>query len=482
MQTIMLHTYWYTTESDQKDPWHWAGICMSLGMTLGLSDKVTYMHEDSKTKKLWRRLWWCCYLRDRALAISARRPMRFRDDQVRISMLHIDDFDLHAPPTRIATVKHAFAVMTYDCRVALAHLCMENIKLSSILGQIMSKLYGLQAFSGTTKGPRMLYSPRTSEFAPRDVNALENELERWTNLLPSKCRVGQDAQSRSPTAELLYMHQATLKLGYLLVTEALYRPLSISRRETTLSTDVLQRRSRPIVKECAVRTAEMVQSLRERDLFRFLPPGAGTCIGVAVASFLAEIKMSGKSMSEIPHQHFQQCIRGLWSLRETWPIADAVCRIVGHMMRAQDVENARVIALQAPPLPMEDGVEETNEPKNVEPRMDADIESLIGPPIQVQDLESGILPGDSIDLDLEAAAQASVSDRSAFGLLDDDEVWSLSNQFPWTLTEFGLYGDFDQGDKDTLLPSGTSRGLESTNHDVNTHDEVVTSGSFDGFY
>lgn len=392
-------------------------------------------------------------------------------------MLHIDDFDLHAPPTRIATVKNAFAVMTYDSRVILAHLCMENIKLASILGQILSKLYGLQAFSGSTKGPRMLYSPKTSDFASRDVNALENELERWANLLPSKCRVGQEAQSRSPTTELLYIHQATLKLGYLLVTEALYRPLSISRRETTLSTDLLQRRSRPIVKECAIRTAEVVQSLRERDTFRFLPPGAGTCIGVAVASFLAEIKTSGKSMSDLPQQHFQQCIRGLWSLRETWPIADAVCRIVGHMMRAQNVEDARVVALQALPLPMEEGAEESTEPKDVDSGMDADVEPLSAP-VHVQGLENEVLSGGSLNLDLEASAMG--SDRSAFGLLDDDEVWSLSNQFPWTLTEFGLYGDFDQSDKDTFLSSATLRGMEN-NHDA-TYDDVVNSGSFDGLY
>ncbi|KAJ9603011.1 hypothetical protein H2200_012306 [Cladophialophora chaetospira] len=474
MQTMLLHTYWYTAESDQKDPWHWAGVCMSLGVTLGLNERATYKHEDLKTRKLWRRLWWCCYLRDRALAISARRPMRFRDDQVHISMLQLDDFDLNTPETGITTIKIAFSVTSHDCRLALARMCMENIKLASILGRILEKFYQLQGFSGSTKGPRMLYCPKTSDVDPQEAKTLETELERWASLLPSTCRIQQEENLRTPTEELLHLHQATLKLGYLLVTEAFHRPLSISRGETTLSTDLLQRRSRPIVKECAISTAEVVKSLRERDLFRFLPPGAGTCIGVAVASFLAEIKSSGKSLSALPGQHFQQCIRGLWSLRETWPIADAVCQIVGHMMRAKDVETARVVALQAQPFPMEDAPDGSRESGMARSAGTAIVEP---PNIEVHGFESEVLQEDGIGLGIEAAARTSNS--SAFGLLDVDDVWSLSNQAPWTLTQFGLYEDLQHCGGDIFLPSATQRRMVD---DHTGYGSVADAGPFSMLY
>ncbi|KEF53345.1 uncharacterized protein A1O9_10320, partial [Exophiala aquamarina CBS 119918] len=335
IQTMLLHTYWYVAESDQKDPWHWAGVCISLGITLGLSERITYLNEDFKTRKLWRRLFWCCYLRDRILSTSARRPQRYRDIDIHIPMLILDDFDLHAPTTAIPAVKDALSAMTYDCKVALAQICIAQIQLASINGRVVESLYVLQVFGGSTSGPKTLYSPKIAGFDSKGVDSLESELERWRTQLHQLYQMPQSGKPDTPTTALIYLHQSYLKMLHLLVTEALHRPLSLSRGEATISRTLLQQKSRPIVRKCAIGTAELVQGLRERDLFRFLPPVANTCLGAAVAYFLVEMKTADKSCTNPAapsEQHLQQCIRGLWSLREVWQIADSTCRIVGHMI------------------------------------------------------------------------------------------------------------------------------------------------------
>lgn len=34
MQSLLLGNYWYVSENDQKDPWHWLGVCISLATSV----------------------------------------------------------------------------------------------------------------------------------------------------------------------------------------------------------------------------------------------------------------------------------------------------------------------------------------------------------------------------------------------------------------------------------------------------------------
>lgn len=454
---MILHTYWYVAENDQKDPWHWAGVYISLGMSLGLTERITYANEDFKTRKLWRRLFWCCYLRDRILSTTARRPMRYKDEDIHIPMLILDDFDLNTPTTTISAVKDAFSVMTYDCKAALAHLCMAQIQLASINGRVVDSLYILQVFGGSTSGPKILYSPKGSGVDPKDVASLESELERWRVQLPQACQMQPSQKPDQQTGDVLYLHQSYLKLIHLLITEALHRPLSLSRGEATISRSLLQQKSRPVVRKCATATAEVVHCLRERDLFRFLPPIAGTCIGAAIAYFLIDTKSTEKSSEEssgLTKHDLQQCIRALWSLREVWPIADSACRIVGHMIRASEVETARIIGLQASPIPTEIGSFTSTEMPSLSSAVTTPVDEPQGESDAAGNEIMAAHSGGAVGLDATFLS----CEANAFDHINYDELWSLSNQMPWTLTEFGVYEDQFQEESPTsgLLDSGYS--------------------------
>ncbi|KAK5045735.1 hypothetical protein LTR84_008827 [Exophiala bonariae] len=408
-----------------------------IGITLGLSERITYAHEDFKTRKLWRRLLWCCYLRDRILSTSARRPQRFRDIDIHIPMLILDDFDLHALVTTIPAVKDALSALTYDCKVALAQMCISQLRLASINGRVVESLYVLQVFGGSTSGPKILYSPKTTEIGPRVIENLECELERWRNQVAQQYLMPQSQRPEATTGEVIYFHQSYLKMLHLLVTEALHRPLSLSRGESTISRSLLQQKSRPVVKTCAIGTAELVKCLRERDLFRFLPPVANTCIGAAVAYFLLEMNTAQKSSENLAGQsgpHLRQCMRGLWSLREVWQIADSTCQIVGHMIRTTEVETARVIGLQASPIVPNVTLAATTESPSSSSTAATPNDTRRGGSQGVgnetfMENTTGVFEHDPVLFSCES---------STFDQIDDQEFWSLSSQMPWSLTEFGL--------------------------------------------
>ena len=74
VQSLLLMTYWYETPDDQKDTWHWMGVAITLAHTIGLHRNPEKSNMEPSKKKLWKRVWWSCFMRDRLVALGMRRP------------------------------------------------------------------------------------------------------------------------------------------------------------------------------------------------------------------------------------------------------------------------------------------------------------------------------------------------------------------------------------------------------------------------
>ncbi|KKA20995.1 hypothetical protein T310_4975 [Rasamsonia emersonii CBS 393.64] len=101
VQALLLMTYWYETPDDQKDTWHWMGVSLSLAHTIGLHRDPANSGMGPRKKRLWKRIWWSTYTRDRLIALGMRRPMRVKDDDCDVPMLTIDDFEFKTYPPEI---------------------------------------------------------------------------------------------------------------------------------------------------------------------------------------------------------------------------------------------------------------------------------------------------------------------------------------------------------------------------------------------
>lgn len=86
-------TYWYETPNDQKDPWHWMGDSLSFAYTIGLHRNPEHSKTSRKMQRLRKRIWWYCFMRDRLIAVSMRKPPRIRKDDYDVPMLMLEDFE-----------------------------------------------------------------------------------------------------------------------------------------------------------------------------------------------------------------------------------------------------------------------------------------------------------------------------------------------------------------------------------------------------
>lgn len=58
---LLLVTCWYETPDGQKDTMR---LAISLAQTIGLSRNPKISVIDPNRKKLWKRIWWSCLMRD----------------------------------------------------------------------------------------------------------------------------------------------------------------------------------------------------------------------------------------------------------------------------------------------------------------------------------------------------------------------------------------------------------------------------------
>lgn len=386
------------------------------------------------------------------MAISMRKPMRIKDDGSMLPMLTMDDFELEPIQTSIAAVRDCTFFASKSTRVALAEMCLSNIKILSTIGRIIRRLYVLQGFAGTTADSIMLYSPKKFNIEAKEILELQDELERWHRTLPISCQIRTWDIGHQPEEIFLHLYRSILSMMFWMALEALHRPTTLAKDASTSLSNILQQSHRPRVKEAAERMSELIQSLREKDLVRFLPPISVAFMLPAIASFLVEIKSTGKSLGDLPGHQFHQCVRALLSMRDIWPIADSACFLVGLMITNSQIGTARTLGMQAAPIAAaneslessrESSVlnQQTEENENArgqgelyqsrtsdeEEQEDDDGDGDEGDDISSQPEIPGVIMPATIDLGYSPVNMGSFPGE-----------WGEQFQFPWTMAEFGF--------------------------------------------
>ncbi|CAG9950779.1 unnamed protein product [Clonostachys rosea f. rosea IK726] len=95
VQSLLLMTYWYDCPDDDQDTWYWMGIAVTKAHVIGLHRSPDQLNISPQEKRLRRRIWWCCIMRDRMLALTIRQPPRIRDNEYSVKALSLDDFEIY---------------------------------------------------------------------------------------------------------------------------------------------------------------------------------------------------------------------------------------------------------------------------------------------------------------------------------------------------------------------------------------------------
>lgn len=253
---------WNETPGDNKGAWHWMGVAISLAQTLGMHRKAE-SRAHSHESKLYKRIWWSCYFRDRILAIAMGRLLRIRDDEFDTPPLTIEDFD-------IVDLPHGLENLTMDTEdlTTLAKMCIKAMELCKLVTGVMELHFSvLPTEDSTSRAKENNGTTATMVFIkpfPPEERLLQwydEELKIWYSTLPSSCIYGAGSAQgyRSPC---VMVNAASLRLTFWAVISALHRPRFEGRQNVI---------SMARVEEAALEVLKVDREMHKTGLDKFLP-------------------------------------------------------------------------------------------------------------------------------------------------------------------------------------------------------------------
>lgn len=141
LQTVVLMTLWSDNPDLITQTRNYIAVAMALAKDI-IDDPHTQI-----SPRLWKRIMWTCYTRDRILAFSFGKSTIFREDGFTLSPLRVEDFDIHSWPRSVdcesrhsgSPVWNSFSVL------ALAKLCIYLVELCQHIPCGLNSRAGVEA-------------------------------------------------------------------------------------------------------------------------------------------------------------------------------------------------------------------------------------------------------------------------------------------------------------------------------------------------
>jgi transcription factor-like protein len=313
VQSLLLMTYWYETPDDQKDTWHWMGVAISLAHTIGLHRNPATTSMPVRKQKLWKRIWWSCFMRDRLVALGMRRPTRIKDEDYDVPMLVESDFEIEVLAEGNNAVP-AECVLMRDLAMQrdLAVMCVAKAKLCVCISNMLKAQYSVlirdKVKPDNTVNSTMMLFPNKKLDNFESVTTVDLELMAWAESLPAVCQYRR---------HLLHM-------VYYTTISALHRPqfLPSSPTQAPTASRQVQEMSRLRVRDAAMHITRMASELHQLRLEKYLPTTGVTVILPAMIIHLLEMKNPVAQSRDRATRGFKQCMRVMEKLREIYAAAD----------------------------------------------------------------------------------------------------------------------------------------------------------------
>lgn len=346
VQALMQMTYWYETPDDQKDTWHWMGVAISLAHTIGLHRNPGSTSMSTSKQRLWKRIWWSCFMRDRLIALGMRRPTRIKDEDFDVPMLVESDFEIQPLAEGISVIPQECTLMRdVNMQRELAIMCISKAKLCLCISHMLKTQYSVlirdkMKPENTTNSTMMLFPNKHMDNVD-SVNTVDLELSAWAASLPDVCQYRPlnplDVKEGKST---IAVQRTLLHMVYHTTISALHRPqfLPSSPTQAPTTSRQVQEMSRLRVRDAASQITRMATELHHLRLEKYLPTTGVTVILPAMIIHLLEMKSPSSQSRDRATRGFRQCMRVMEKLREIYAAADYATGFLDAALRKAAID------------------------------------------------------------------------------------------------------------------------------------------------
>lgn len=89
---LLMGWYWEGPEDVTKNVFYWSRVATIVAQGSGMHRTVEQSQLSKADKRLWKRIWWTLFTRDRSVAVALGRPVHINLDDSDVEMVTEDDF------------------------------------------------------------------------------------------------------------------------------------------------------------------------------------------------------------------------------------------------------------------------------------------------------------------------------------------------------------------------------------------------------
>ena len=89
---VLMGWYWEGPEDVTKNVFYWSRVATIVAQGSGMHRSVEGSQLSRADKRLWKRIWWTLFTRDRSVAVALGRPVHINTDDSDVEMVCEDDF------------------------------------------------------------------------------------------------------------------------------------------------------------------------------------------------------------------------------------------------------------------------------------------------------------------------------------------------------------------------------------------------------
>ncbi|KAL1961988.1 hypothetical protein VTN77DRAFT_679 [Rasamsonia byssochlamydoides] len=298
---VLMGWYWEGPEDVTKNVFYWSRVAIIVAQGSGMHRSVENSQLSKADKRLWRRIWWTLFTRDRSVAVALGRPININIDDSDVEMLTEEDFiedeDDNTPAEYPPDPIHVQFFLQY-------------VKLCEIMGLVLSQQYSVASKSRRTNAIDLTHSDMALadwlQNCPKEVYWERSRHHFWAALLHSNYYTTLCLLHRA------HMPPASSSSGYR--TEEMAYP------------------SRTIAFQAAGMITSIVEKLQANDEIRYTPAFIVYSLFSALIMHVYQMRSSVPSVVATCQERIGICMQALKDVSKVWLVAKMVHTLFEYIL------------------------------------------------------------------------------------------------------------------------------------------------------
>lgn len=289
---LLMGWYWEGPEDVTKNVFYWSRVATIVAQGSGMHRTVERSQLSKSDKRLWKRIWWTLFTRDRSVAVALGRPVHINLDDSDVEMLTEDDF-IEDDSDRIGD---------FPPDPIHVQFFLQYVKLCEIMGLVLSQQYSVASKGRQRNAIDLTHSDMAlADWLQNCPKLVYWEMPRhhfWSALLHSNYYT-----------TLCLLHRAHMPPGG-----------SSSSRFPEESPYP----SRNIAFQAAAMITSIVENLAAHDQLRYCPAFIVYSLFSALIMHVYQMKSPVPSIQQVTQDRMRSCMQAMKEVSRVWLVGKMV--------------------------------------------------------------------------------------------------------------------------------------------------------------